>query len=255
MRTRPGRLRQLNWLIARPVAHRGLHNAAAGIIENTSSAIAAALHANYAIEVDLQLTGDGEAVVFHDYSLDRLTSSTGKLVTKTTAQIQKSKFQISSDRIQTLGELLDQVDGRATLLIELKANWHTPGPLEKQVASVLDAYQGPVGVMSFDPRSVAEIRHHAPQLVRGVTTEKFRMGQGWRGALPVARRLSLRHMSEFDNADPQFIAVNVQDLPSAPSRRFLQRGLPVLSWTVKNSKERARAARFADQIIFEGFRA
>jgi len=253
MQTRPGRLRQLDWLIARPVAHRGLHDAENGVIENTSCAVEAALAGGYAIEVDLQLTGDGEAVVFHDYSLDRLTTSTGKLLEQTTTQIQSAQFRACGDRIQTLGELLDQVDGKATLLIELKANWRNPGPLEKRVAAVLDSYSGPVGVMSFDPRSIAILRNQAPQVVRGLTTEKFRIGQGWRKLLPVARRLSLRHMAEFGDADPHFAAINVQDLPCAPSRRFLARGLPVLTWTVRTTDERSRASRFADQMIFEGF--
>ena len=49
----------LDWLIARPIAHRGLHDEARGIIENTPSAIAAAVAADYAIEIDLQVTADG----------------------------------------------------------------------------------------------------------------------------------------------------------------------------------------------------
>ncbi|MGI9481848.1 MAG: glycerophosphodiester phosphodiesterase family protein [Hyphomicrobiales bacterium] len=254
MLKRPGALRSLDWLITRPVAHRGLHDAPAGIIENTCSAVEAAIAANYAIEVDLQRTGDGEAVVFHDYSLNRLTDKVGKLAEKTTAEIQQARFNACSDRIQTLGELLDQVNGRAVLVIELKAVWHNPGPLERRVGEVLSAYKGPAAVMSFDPRSVAAIRHHAPKLVRGITSERYRKGQGWNKALPLVRRLTLRHMAEYHDAEPQFVAYNVHDLPYGPSRKFKNQGLPVLTWTVKTPDDRMRATRYADQIIFEGFR-
>ena len=108
-------LRALDWLVARPIAHRGLHSKSKGIIENTPSAFEAAIKGDYAIECDVQLTADGEAIVFHDDDLDRLTEAKGPVKALTTQALQKVKLKATSDRMQTLAELLEQVEGRATL--------------------------------------------------------------------------------------------------------------------------------------------
>src|SRR2546430_10726191 len=110
----------LDWLIARPVAHRGLHDAAAGIIENTPSAFTAAIAANYAIECDLQLSADGEAMVHHDDALGRLTEGSGRLDAMTSAALRRTVFHHTADRMMSVGDLCDLVAGRGTLLIEIK---------------------------------------------------------------------------------------------------------------------------------------
>src|ERR1700694_1602565 len=99
----------LAWLIARPVAHRGLHNAATGVIENTSSAVAAAIAAGYAVEVDLQLTAGGEAGVYHDGALGRLTPGTERLVAMTTPELKRVRFKATDDRMLTIAELCELV--------------------------------------------------------------------------------------------------------------------------------------------------
>ncbi|MGI9372466.1 MAG: glycerophosphodiester phosphodiesterase family protein [Hyphomicrobiales bacterium] len=236
------------------MAHRGLHDSALGIIENTSSAVEAAIEGNFGIEVDVQLAGDGEVMVFHDYTLDRLTDMRGALLSKPACEIQCARFKKGTDRIQTLTELLEQVDGRAPLIIEAKAQWATPGILETRLAQIVRRYTGPIAVMSFDPQSVRYMREYAPNVTRGITIENFHYGEEWNKVLNLPRRLSLRHMNELNAADPQFAAIYVKDLPNAPSRLFKKRGLPVLSWTVRTKTDRERAIRFADQIIFEGFR-
>src|SRR5947209_4962490 len=114
---------RLDWLIARPVAHRGLHDAAAGIIENTPSAFTAAIAANYAIECDLQLSGDGEAMVHHDDALGRLTEGSGRLDAMTAAQLRCVAFHGTPDRMMSVGDLCDLVAGRVTLLIEIKSRF------------------------------------------------------------------------------------------------------------------------------------
>src|SRR3954452_20774269 len=110
----------LGWLTARPIAHRGLHDAGKGIIENTASAAAAAIEGQYGIECDLQISADGEAMVFHDDTLDRLTEQRGPLAALTAAELRQVRYRNSNDRIITLGELLDLVAERVTLVIELK---------------------------------------------------------------------------------------------------------------------------------------
>src|SRR5260370_7335892 len=108
----------LDWLIARPIAHRGLHDASAGIIENTSSAIEAAVAAGYGIEVDLQVTADGDAMVHHDEVLGRVTDGRGRIDASTAAELKHVPFRATPDRMLTLGELSDLVSVRATLLLE-----------------------------------------------------------------------------------------------------------------------------------------
>ena len=102
----------LEWLTARPVAHRGLHDAAAGVIENTPSAFAAAVAGNYAIECDIQLSADGEAMVFHDDTLERLTEGSGRARCPGAPALKRVAFRATADRMITLGELCELVAGR-----------------------------------------------------------------------------------------------------------------------------------------------
>ncbi len=249
----PGARRALSWLTERPVAHRGLHDPANGIIENTESAVQAALEGGYAIEVDLQLTADGEAVIFHDYTLDRLTTAKGRVLSQTVKELKQVAFRACSDKIQSLPELLEQVEGKATLMLELKSLWQNVGPLEQRVADVLATYKGPASVMSFDPQSVTAFRAIAPHVVRGLVSERFEPLDEWR-FLSVGQRLALRHGTHLQQCDPHFLHYHVKGLPYGPTRLFRKLGRPVLTWTVRTSKEREIAAKYADQMIFEGFR-
>ncbi|MCP5080839.1 MAG: glycerophosphodiester phosphodiesterase [Alphaproteobacteria bacterium] len=249
----PGTRRALDWLTARPVAHRGLHDMGKGIVENTQSAVQAALEGSYAIEVDLQLTADGEAMVFHDYTLERLTDGTGRVIDHTTAALKHVRFKACDDRMQTLAELLEQVAGRATLMLELKSRWKDIGPLEQRVAEVLKGYQGPASVMSFDPHSMIAMKAIAPHLVRGLVSERFEPTEEWQ-LMSVGQRLALRHGLQLPECDPHFLHYHVKGLPYGPTRLFRKLGRPVLTWTVRTPAEREIAAKYADQMIFEGFR-
>ena len=111
----------LDWLTARPVAHRGLHDAQEGIIENTPSAFIAAINAGYAIECDLQISSDGEAMVYHDATLGRLTACNARLDTMTAAALKRVAFGASRDRMITLGELCELTAGAS----ERTARWIT----------------------------------------------------------------------------------------------------------------------------------
>jgi glycerophosphoryl diester phosphodiesterase len=242
----------LDWLTARPVAHRGLHDGAAAI-ENTPSAFAAAIAAGYAIETDLQITADGEAVVHHDDALGRLTEGSGRLAAMTAADLKRVPFKATADRIITLGELIDLVAGRATLVIELKSHGDGDHRLPLRAAQVLSRYGGPAALMSFDPFQIATVRAAAPALTRGIIAERV---HGRAGTNLGARwRRSAAYLSNLWRGRPQFVAYSVADLPALPplfARRVL--GLPLLTWTVRTEADRARAAKWADQIIFEGIR-
>jgi glycerophosphoryl diester phosphodiesterase len=242
-------MRNPEWLTARPIAHRGLHDASAGRIENTATAFSAAIAAGYGIECDLQVSADGEAMVYHDDALGRLTEGSAPLSELSADAIGKVRFKQSADRILTLHELCDVVAGRVTLLLELKSRFDGDLRLAARAAAVLAGYAGPVAVMSFDPQLVAALRRLAPALARGLTAQASHDDLPARYARPMARFLHVIR------ARPQFIAYRVADLP-APAPRVLRRlfGLPLLAWTVRTPEERARAAAYADQVIFEGWR-
>jgi glycerophosphoryl diester phosphodiesterase len=239
-----------DWLIARPVAHRGLHDAEAGVIENTPSAFAAAVAANYAIECDLQISADGEAMVHHDDALGRLNEGGARLDAMTSAELRRVAFKVTSDRMISLGELCDLVGGRVTLVIELKAGRSGDERLPERAASVLSAYAGPCALMSFNPVQIACVRAKAPCLTRGIVIGRWSSSgedSGISSALAYARAAIA--------AGPQFVAYSVKELPAAlptVARRLWD--TPILTWTVRSPADRARAARFADQMIFEGFR-
>jgi glycerophosphoryl diester phosphodiesterase len=243
----------LEWLIARPVAHRGLHDAAKGVIENTPSAFAAAVAASYAIECDLQITADGEAMVHHDEALGRLTDASGRLDAMTSTELRQVRFKATADRMISLSELCDLVAGRVTLLIELKRSRAGDDRLAARAAALLSGYAGPAALMSFDPAQIAPVRGHAPRLTRGLVAEGRSARPGADGWVKGLGR-SVGYMQDVIEARPQFLAYSVQDLPGLLPRAAHVCSMPVLTWTVRTADDQRRAARWADQMIFEGFR-
>jgi glycerophosphoryl diester phosphodiesterase len=244
----------LDWLTARPIAHRGLHDAATGIIENTAAAVRAALAAGYGIEVDLQISADGEAMVHHDAVLGRLTDGEGRLDQLTAAELKRIPFHSSPERMLTLGDLCDLVDRRGTVLLELKSRFDGDSRLPARVASLLSAYGGPVAPMSFDPMQLHVLRQKAPRLLRGIVAAQYRPHPYW-DQMPPWLRYGMGSLLPALTARPSFVAYAVDNLPAfAPlfARHILR--LPLMTWVVRTEGERRRAAQWADQIIFEGLR-
>lgn len=243
---------RFDWLTARPVAHRAFHDQAQGRVENTISSVVAAIERSFAIEVDLQLTADEQVVVFHDDTLDRLAETTGYIDRLDLSAIRAVRLRGTSDRIPTLDELLEEVAGRVPLFLELKSRWTGDRRLERAVAKTLARYSGPAAIMSFDPAAVREMHHLAPHLPRGLVADRFTSDE-WQ-AIPAHYRLALRHLLTASYVRPQFIAYDVSALPAtAPLLIRHVFGLPLLTWTVRTSAERATAKRWANQMIFEGF--
>ena len=253
MRRFSPQLRALDWLVARPIAHRGLHNKTGGILENTASAFAVALVGNYAIECDLQLTGDGEAVVMHDETLDRVLDATGWVRNHSVRELKLLAFKVGSDRVQTLGDLLDQVAGKATLVIELKSHFDGDVRLALRALEVLAGYNGPYCLMSFDPVLVQAVAVLSPGTVRGITAD--RTTDPYYRALPFSQRLNLRHMDHLDKTRPHFISYYFRDLPFVPVQAIRAAGHPIITWTIRNPQEEQVARRYSDQITFEGYAA
>jgi glycerophosphoryl diester phosphodiesterase len=244
----------LDWLIAQPIAHRGLHDAAASVIENTASAFKAAIDGGFAIETDLQISADGEAMVHHDFALGRLTLGTRQLAAMSAAGLKEVPFKDTADRMLTLGELCDLVAGRAPLVIELKSRFDGDNRLAIRAAEVLRSYAGPAAVMSFDPGPIAALREIAPGLPRGMVAERHYKDSQWYEP-SVSQERNLAFLLHGLRTRPHFVAYHVKDLPSPPPliARYIF-GLPLLTWTVRSEDDRRRAKRWADQMIFEGFR-
>lgn len=240
----PPRPAKVNWLGLWDYAHRGLHGV--GLPENSPAAFAAAMERGMGIECDIQLSGDGQAMVFHDAVLDRLTAEQGRVADRSADELGRIAITGGTDTIPTLRQLLEKVAGWAPLLIEIKSPKSDASRIPALCQSVhreLEGYGGAHAIMSFDPRIVRWFSRHAPLTVRGlVVTEEDDK------ALPgmVRRRLSLWH------ARPDFLAYDVRDLPSRFAAGQRQRGLPVLTWTVRNAEYRDRAAAHADAPIAEG---
>lgn len=242
----------LNWLKT-PIAHRGLHDASRGIIENSSSAAEAAIAEGYAIEVDVRASAEGEPMVFHDAILERLTDATGEVAQTKAGELTQLTLKGSSDHILRLTELLELVGGRVPLLLEVKSDWSGRGKFETRIAARLRGYSGPVAVMSFDPRSVGAFAKLAPTLPRGLTASAC-AARDW-PEFTWRQRWLLRNLTALSAAEAQFVAYDIRALPAAaPMLARTLFGRPLLTWTVRSDAERRKAARWADAMIFEGFR-
>jgi glycerophosphoryl diester phosphodiesterase len=246
-------LRAPDWLTARPVAHRGLHDRARGIMENMPGAALAAIDGDFAIECDIQLSADGEAMVHHDDALGRLTEGSGDLRDMTAQALKTVRFKDTPERMMSLGDLCALVKGRVPIVIEVKSHFDGDHGLIKRMAEVLSSYTGPVAGMSFDPDQVLAMREMIPKLPRGIVAERGYGDIDWPQAT-TAQRNGMLHLRHAFRTRPQFVAYRVDDLPQASpwiARHLF--GLPLLTWTVRTPEQRARASRYADQLIFEGF--
>jgi len=241
------------WLTAAPVAHRGLHDATRGIVESTPSAFAAAIAGGFAIETDLQLSSDGEAMVFHDDTLARLTERTDDIRTLRATELKAVHFKDTADRMLTLAELCEMTNGCVPLVVEIKSRFDNDRRLIKRIAEVAHGYQGPLALMSFDPDQVLAIRDYLPEIPRGVVAERYYREEEWQ-VLPPEKVRGMLHLRHAFRTRPHFVAYWINELP-APAPWIARNifGCALLTWTVRTPEQRARAARHADQMIFEGF--
>lgn len=240
-----------------PVAHRALHDIAANRPENSRAAMRAAIQAGYAIELDLQRSRDGVAMVFHDYQLDRLTGQTGTVQGKASDELREIALLHGDETIPTFADVLDLVNGRVPLLVEIKdqdmALGPIVGPLEEVVAKQLLAYDGPVAVMSFNPNSMAAMQEHAPGIARGITSCSYKTDH-W-NFLPTERREQLGQIADFDRVGASFISHEWRDLTSPRVTALKDAGVPILCWTIRSPEEEAKAREVAVNITFEDYPA
>lgn len=244
-------------LLRAPIAHRAFHKRTEGRPENSLPAMRAAIAAGYGIECDLQLTRDGQALVFHDEWLERLTPGTGLVKDYTLAEMQAIGLQDCAEPPPSLAEMLALVAGRVPLLIEIKdqtgAMAETDGRLEAAAVQALAGYQGAVALMSFNPHSVAHLARLAPQLPRGLTTSAY-VAADW-APLDPARCDALRAIADYDRTLSSFISHEAADLGRPRVAELRAQGAAILTWTIRSPAEEAKAREVAQNITFENYAA
>lgn len=237
-------------------AHRGLHSAARGIVENSASAIEAAASAGWGVELDVQPSADGGVMVFHDFTLDRLTTAQGPIATQSTRALTQLAYRDANEpgeRIITLDEAFEIIGGRVPVYVEFKSTFLGQRTLEENAAAALNAYTGPVAVMSFDPASVRCCAALMPGIPRGLVSGPYR-GRSWMPeAGGILNRFALRHALFALRMPLHFLNYDVAAL-ATPSIQWLRqrRGLPLFAWTVRNAEDWAAVAAHADVAVFEG---
>ncbi len=241
-----------DWLTSQSIAHRGLHDKNAGLVENSASAFEAAIAAGYAIETDLQCAGDGMPMVFHDEKLERLTHGEGDICEFSAADLKNIKFRATGDRMMDLEEFIRFIDNRAPLLIEIKSRWRENAQFPARIAQIMKEYNGAFALMSFDPRIMTDIKKHLPGALRGMITDSF--SKTYWPELDAMTRFKLRYLYYAHSVRPHFIAHNINDLASLTPRLFRKFYGPVLTWTVRSDENMAQARKYADNVIFENIR-
>ena len=239
-----------------PIAHRALHDASKGVFENCRSAIIAAIEHGYAIEIDLQLSADGRAMVFHDDTLDRLTDKRGDVSDYTAAELSRIKVGSGQDVIEPLEDILRLIDGRVPLLIELKDQSRqlsqTDGRLEQATIYALSLYHGLVAVMSFNPHMIATMAKLSSNLPLGLTTGSF-MDPSW--GINAERIEHLSQIADFDPKRYSFVSQFALELAAPCIQTLKERGAAIFTWTIRSPEAEAVARQTVDNITFEGYLA
>ena len=243
--------------LARPIAHRAYHDRGAGRPENSRAAVRAAVERGYGIEIDVQPSADGVAMVFHDDDLARLTGVAGAIRDRSAQDLSRIGLLHGEEGIPTLAQVLEEVAGRVPLLIEIKDQDGAMGPavgaLESAVARDLAGYAGPVAVMSFNPHSVAAMARLAPAIPRGITTWSWTDDPDHPVPTDVADRL--RGIPDYGPTGSCFISHEAADLARPRVAELKAQGAAILCWTIRSPAAEAAARRIADNVTFEGYAA
>jgi glycerophosphoryl diester phosphodiesterase len=234
-----------------PVAHRGLWTPD-GAPENSLGAFQAACQAGYGVELDVHLSADGEAVVFHDYTLARMTGEEGKIKDRTAADLAEIRLKGTDERIPTLLEALAVIGHRAMVHIELKTPFGEVGPLEQRVHEILIDHSGPACVIGLNPYSHAWFADRFPGVLRGLDS------YAWSENTPhisAEQRQAFARLEHVQVARPHFLAMSLDMVASPKVAEFRAKGMPVVAWTVRDPADWERLKPHCDNLIFEGFAA
>ncbi len=242
------------WLIARPIAHRGLHDPERGIVENSLGAARAAVEGGYGIECDVRLSRDGKVFVFHDDRLDRLTGVVGAFRDRDAHALARIALG-EGETIPTLAAVLAAVGGAVPLILELKGDSFGDVGLASAVAAELADYRGPVALKSFDPAPIASLRAGAARWPLGIVAQSDYEDEEF-DRLTTAQWEQVTRFTHAAATRPDFLSWRATDLPAPVVEVFRAcASLPVMTWTIRSPQQAETARKHADQIVFEGFMA
>lgn len=237
-----------------PVAHRGLWSPD-GAPENSLAAFQAACASGYGVELDVHLSADGEAMVFHDEKLARMTGREGRISDYTAADLAQMRLAGTDEPIPTLLETLALIGRRAMVHVELKTPFGQVGPLEQRVHDVLIDHAGPVCVIGFNPYSHAWFADRFPNMLRGLDSYDYGDKPAPPKHLSEAQRQAFARLEHVEIARPHFLALHIEMLPDARAAAFRAEGMPVVGWTVRKPEQWEAVRAHCDNLIFEGFAA
>ncbi len=246
------------WLCRRPIAHRGLHCAAKGLIENSIAAAHAAIVSDYAIECDVQQSKDDQYVVFHDDRFERLTEQTGRLCDLNLDDICQISLGKTSEKIPSLQRFLSAINSQTPLFVELKSRFDGNIKPAKDLAAILKEYPGPVAIESFDPILIGYLRRnqHAfniSHILLGIVAQGHYDKTEW-PHISEELKDSMTHFLHYRDTLPDFISWRADDFPHAIP--YLLREItqcPITTWTVRSYEEQLKVKPWANQIVFEDF--
>ena len=229
----------------KPIAHRGLHNEKDP--ENSLSAFSNAIEKSYPIEIDLHLTSDNIIYVFHDDNLKRMTGLDKLIKDSNKEELSTLRLNNTKESIPTLKQVLDLVDGKVPLLIEIKKDGK-PKEIAEILTSMLKDYKGTVAVQSFYPDYLYFVRKFNPKIKRGqLATCKFP------SSIPHIQRFASKNMLGNPISRPSFIAYDFRCLPMPIVSLYKKLGYPILGYTITNKEDEMKARKVCDNIIFENY--
>ena len=237
-----------SWLVNKPIAHRGLFNNK-DIVENSASSFENAIKNGFSIELDVRATLDNKVVVFHDDKLSRLTKTDGYISNLKYEDIKNLKLLNTEDKILTLEEALNLINGRVPVLIEIK-NEYKVGELEKNVLKILKEYNGEFAIQSFNAFTVEWFKNNAPNILRGLLSS-FYVGEKHKFSFKY--RWNSKRLNFATICEPHFINYNIKNLPNRYVKKKNIKALPLLAYTIKSEKDYLKALKKCDNVIFEGF--
>jgi len=232
----------LNW------AHRGLHNMEEGIPENSMAAFRAAKEQGFGIELDLQLTADGQVVVFHDSDLKRMCNADELIKELSYSQLQEYTLGSTQERIPLFKDVLDMLDGQVPILVELKPIGADRVKLCAKALKMMRGYKGVLCMESFDPRIVGWFRRHAPEILRGQLTMKPYKHETKECMKDRLCGFVLSHVFTNFLSRPHFIAHRLEKKTFCV-RIAEKMGAMRFAWTSRQPGNEG----FFDGIIFEGY--
>lgn len=245
------------WLTSTLIAHRGMHNSAENIPENSLAAFRKAIESGYIIELDVSMTKDQQLVVYHDKKLKRLFGLDSYLVETDYKELAKLTLPNSTENIPLFSEVLEYVNGQVPLLIEIK-NEGDVGVMEQMINDELKDYQGKYAIQSFNPYTVGWFREHAPHVLRGQLSGSFIVSDydvEYAGTtrLPWYKKILLSNLLLNFESRPNFIAYEVENIESKTFKNIKKLGVPVLAWTIKDKEEYEKIKDVIDNFIVEIF--